>query len=161
MQPDREGVILSIKSLIADKEFVTAVANRELSMGGWLSDHSGAISELNNEISNLILILNKLCAQVPEKQKLLGSDWLHNAMPTESTAPFPECETPSLKEFVDYCAQIGLAAEWYSTEKWWIADAALWKKKENWRSYAQPNQRIDRSIGTANEGRASDYDGLG
>ena len=42
--------ILGIRSLIADKEMEVAKANRETSMGGWLSDHDAAARAIDAEI---------------------------------------------------------------------------------------------------------------
>ena len=42
--------LLRIRSLIADKEMEVAKANRENSMGGWLSDHEGAVRAIDSEI---------------------------------------------------------------------------------------------------------------
>ena len=42
--------LLKIRSLIADKEMQVATANREMSLGGWLSDHNAAIAAIDLEI---------------------------------------------------------------------------------------------------------------
>jgi hypothetical protein len=98
-------------------------------------------------------------------------------------------EIPSWNEFWEYCQSIhcGLAAEWFARDKFEAANADRWKGKSDWRAYARrckgwwqndgspmkPNQnhgntnakngvqRIDRSIGTANEGIASRYKDFG
>lgn len=41
--PTIEIRLLRIRSLVADKEMEVATANRELALGGWLSDHQGAM----------------------------------------------------------------------------------------------------------------------
>lgn len=53
MATDREVILLKIRNLIADKEQVTALANRELCMGGWLQDHQAMHDHLSNEIDEL------------------------------------------------------------------------------------------------------------
>ena len=45
---------LRIRNLIAAREFNTAEANRELSLGGWLSDHRHEDNNLAAEIDSLI-----------------------------------------------------------------------------------------------------------
>jgi hypothetical protein len=100
-----------------------------------------------------------------------------------------DSEIPSWNEFWEYCQSIhcGLAAEWFARDKFEAANADRWKGKSDWRAYARrckgwwqndgspmkPNQnhgntnakngvqRIDRSIGTANEGIASRYKDFG
>jgi uncharacterized protein YdaU (DUF1376 family) len=98
-------------------------------------------------------------------------------------------EIPSWNEFWEYCQGVhcGIAAEWFAKDKFEAANADRWKGKSDWRAYARrckgwwqndgspmkPNQnhgntnakngvqRIDRSIGTANEGIASRYKDFG
>jgi len=50
----RELALLKIRSLIADKEFEIALANRELQLGGWISDHQRSINCIEFEIEELI-----------------------------------------------------------------------------------------------------------
>ena len=50
---------LQIRNLIAAREFNTAEANRELSLGGWLSDHRHEDNNLAAEIDALIEKANK------------------------------------------------------------------------------------------------------
>ena len=50
---------LRIRNLIAAREFNTAEANRELSLGGWLSDHRHEDNNLAAEIDALIEKANK------------------------------------------------------------------------------------------------------
>lgn len=49
----KELILLKIRSLIEDKAMVTATANRELALGGWLSDHQKFLQEINMEIDQL------------------------------------------------------------------------------------------------------------
>jgi hypothetical protein len=107
----------------------------------------------------------------------------------EAPAHFQEAEIPSWEEFWAHCQTQAclIAAEWYAKDKWLAAEQINWSKMGNWKAYAQrckswwesdgrpmkqeksygknnskhPAQHIDRSIGTLNEGRASDYEGLG
>lgn len=48
-----EILLLRIRSLVADKEMEIATANRELALGGWLSDHQGSMLAMNVEIERL------------------------------------------------------------------------------------------------------------
>ena len=50
--PTIELWLLRIRSLIADKEMEVAKANRENSMGGWLSDHEAAARAIDAEIEH-------------------------------------------------------------------------------------------------------------
>jgi len=47
-------LVLRILNLIAAREFNTAEANRELDLGGWLSDHRHEDNILAAEIESLI-----------------------------------------------------------------------------------------------------------
>jgi hypothetical protein len=51
--PTIEIWLLRIRSLVADKEMEVATANRELALGGWLSDHQGAIRAIDAEIEHI------------------------------------------------------------------------------------------------------------
>ena len=93
-------------------------------------------------------------------------------------------ETPSWDEFWTYCQSQAclLPAEWYANDKFLAAEQDRWQKKSDWRAYARrvkgwweadgrpmkpkekhatnqriSEKRIDRSIGTANEGISSQY----
>ncbi len=46
----KEILLLSIQNLIADKEFNTALANRELALGGWRANYEDIHSQIENEI---------------------------------------------------------------------------------------------------------------
>lgn len=48
-----ELLLLKIRNLIAAREANTAAANRELALGGWLSDHDQYDSELEAEMDML------------------------------------------------------------------------------------------------------------
>lgn len=50
----KELLLLKIRSLIEDKAMVTATANRELSLGGWLSDWQKCHAEIDGEIQKMI-----------------------------------------------------------------------------------------------------------
>ncbi len=45
--------LLKIRSLIADKDFIVATANHELSKGYWLSDHKESINLIDQEIETI------------------------------------------------------------------------------------------------------------
>lgn len=55
----RELTRLRIRSLIADKELNVAEANRELAIGGWLSDHYAHNTAINQEIDRLFQALEQ------------------------------------------------------------------------------------------------------
>lgn len=46
--------LLIIRSLVANKEMEVAKANRENSMGGWLSDHEAAARAIDTEIERYV-----------------------------------------------------------------------------------------------------------
>jgi hypothetical protein len=56
----------------------------------------------------------------------------------ESTRAPEFAETPSWKEFWDYCQSpaCSLVAEWYARDKFLAAEADRWAKNRNWRAYA-------------------------
>lgn len=60
MKMDSEMIKLKIRNLLADKEFETALANRELNMGDWLSDHKTAYWWIDAEIQKLWKELAKM-----------------------------------------------------------------------------------------------------
>ena len=51
--PSSDLLALQIRNLIAAREANTAAANRELALGGWLSDHDQYDAELAGEIDAL------------------------------------------------------------------------------------------------------------
>ncbi len=53
--------LLKIRNLIASREMNTAEANRELDLGGWLSDHSGWDKDLQMAIQKLFDELEAQC----------------------------------------------------------------------------------------------------
>ena len=48
-----ELLLLKISNLIAAREANTAAANRELALGGWLSDHDQYDAEMSADIESL------------------------------------------------------------------------------------------------------------
>jgi hypothetical protein len=56
---ENDKVLLKIRSLIADKEFNTALANRELANGGWTYDHQHEHNCIDAEIVKLFKQLEK------------------------------------------------------------------------------------------------------
>lgn len=54
MNPAEQILLLKIRNLVAAREMNTASANRELSLGGWLSDHEGCDRVLSGEILGLM-----------------------------------------------------------------------------------------------------------
>jgi len=52
--------LLQIESLIADKNYEIAIANRELSNGDWLYDHNSAIRDISDKIDLIIEEINAL-----------------------------------------------------------------------------------------------------
>ncbi len=52
--------LLKLKNLILDKEFCIANANRELDLGGWLSDWPRQIAEINLQINSIIKEIEKI-----------------------------------------------------------------------------------------------------
>ncbi len=58
MTTPSQEMLLKIRSLIADKEFEIALANRELQLGGWITDHQHSINCIEFEIEKLFQILN-------------------------------------------------------------------------------------------------------
>lgn len=50
----KELILLRIQNLIADKEFNTAIANRELALGGWKANHEESYNIIETEIQHLI-----------------------------------------------------------------------------------------------------------
>jgi len=60
MSIEQEVLLLRIRNLIISREFNTAAANRELYLGGWLSDHGGLDHQLDNEIDLLFEQIKEL-----------------------------------------------------------------------------------------------------
>ncbi len=52
-----------LKNLLLDKEFCIANANRELDLGGWLSDWGYLIKCINMEIDKLIKEIDNLALE--------------------------------------------------------------------------------------------------
>lgn len=55
----KELLLLELRNLIADKEFTIATANRELSLGGWVTDHSEGIRIIDYSINKIIEIIRE------------------------------------------------------------------------------------------------------
>jgi hypothetical protein len=51
---DRDVILLKIRQLIAQKEFITAKANYELQRGGWQADWSACQNEIEKELTDLL-----------------------------------------------------------------------------------------------------------
>ncbi len=50
----RQQLLLEMRNEIADKEFAVACANRELQMGGWLSDWHECIRQCDQRIGAIL-----------------------------------------------------------------------------------------------------------
>jgi hypothetical protein len=88
------------------------------------------------------------CLQAPssvntheQKSPRANTTTIPNPKPSanDSLADFPEAETPSWKEFWEYCQSQAclLPAEWFAKDKFEAANADHWKNKSDWRAYAR------------------------
>jgi len=68
---NKELVLLKIRNLIADKEMITAIANRALAMGGWDLDYAAMHHDCETSIQELLRIANdpwiKVSDRLPEE----------------------------------------------------------------------------------------------
>lgn len=85
-----------------------------------------------------LLTLDNIClapspSPSPSPLSLLGG----NEPPNEP--PFPECEWPTEREFLDYCRETLGIPEWKARDEWLKQEAARpkWKNIGNWRAHAK------------------------
>lgn len=58
-------IMLRIQKLIAEKLFITALANRDTERGGWINDYTRCQNKVNSEIEDLF---GKLRLKISQRQ---------------------------------------------------------------------------------------------